>query len=57
MLQLGLFINYQNGSITDAVKLWQKNVDKTFEGVEECTVCYAVLHGTNYKLPKTVWRV
>eukprot|EP00045_Choanoeca_perplexa_P018327 m.287134 g.287134 ORF g.287134 m.287134 type:complete len:1758 (-) comp17785_c0_seq1:1352-6625(-) len=53
MLQLGLFINYQNGNIIDAVKMWQKNVDKTFEGVEECAVCYAVLHGSNYKLPKT----
>lgn len=54
MLQLGLFINYQNGSLIDAVKMWQRNADKTFEGVEECSVCYAVLHDTTYKMPKTV---
>ena len=54
MVQLALFINDQNGSVLDAVKLWKRNVDKTFEGVEECTICYAVVHGSNYQLPKMV---
>ena len=47
-------INNQNGSIVDAVRLWKRNVDKTFEGVEECSICYAVVHDSNYQLPKTV---
>jgi len=52
MLQLTTFLMHQNGSILDGLTLWKRNVDKRFEGVEECYICYYVLHGSNYQLPK-----
>jgi hypothetical protein len=51
MLQLTRFLHCQNGTILDGLLLWKKNVDKQFEGVEECMICFSVLHGTNYSLP------
>ena len=51
MLQLNTFLSFQNGSIMDGLVLWKRNVDKRFEGVEECMVCFSVLHGSNYSLP------
>ena len=69
MLQLLTFINSQaqqprhrwpaltaaqNGSILDGLLLWKSNIDKYFEGVEECAICYSIIHGTNCQLPKQV---
>ncbi|CAL8085360.1 unnamed protein product [Calicophoron daubneyi] len=51
-IQLSVFINNQNGSILDGIDLWQQNVRKKFEGVEECAICYSVVHSTNFSLPK-----
>ena len=42
----------QNGSVLDGLQLWKQNVDKHFEGVEECYICYSVLHGSSYQLPR-----
>ncbi|KAI9559714.1 hypothetical protein GHT06_013719 [Daphnia sinensis] len=52
ILQLQTFLMQQNGSILDGLTLWKRNVDKRFEGIEECYICYYVLHGSNYQLPK-----
>merc|ERR1712154_494916 len=52
MLQLTTFLQHQNGSIVDGLTVWKKNVDKRFQGVEECYICFYVLHGTNHQLPK-----
>jgi len=52
MLQLTTFLTHQNGSIHEGLNLWKKNVDKRFEGVEECYICFYILHGTNHQLPK-----
>ena len=46
------FFQNQNGSIVDALTSWKKNLDKRFEGVEECYICYFILHGSTYQLPK-----
>ncbi|CAN0229453.1 unnamed protein product [Lampetra planeri] len=56
MLQLSTFLTHQNGSIMDGLALWKANVDKRFEGVEECTICYSVIHGSNYSLPRKACR-
>ena len=50
------FCDVQNGSILDGLTLWKRNVDKRFEGIEECYICYYVLHGSNYQLPKLTCR-
>jgi len=52
MLQLTTFLTHQNGTILDGLNLWKRNVDKRFEGVEECYICFYILHGTNHQLPK-----
>jgi len=52
MLQLTTFLTHQNGSIYEGLNLWKKNVDKRFEGVEECYICFYILHGSNHQLPK-----
>jgi len=52
MMQLTTSIIAQrNGSILDALVLWKCHVDKMFEGVEECFVCYTIL-GASFQLPK-----
>lgn len=51
LLQMTTFMSNQNGSILDGFKIWRKNVDKRFEGLEDCTICYAVIHPVNYCLP------
>uniref|UniRef100_UPI00398EDAED E3 ubiquitin-protein ligase listerin isoform X2 n=1 Tax=Pristiophorus japonicus TaxID=55135 RepID=UPI00398EDAED len=56
MLQLNTFLNLQNGSIMEGLALWKSNVDKRFEGIEECMICFSVIHGSNYSLPKKACR-
>jgi len=51
MLQLTSFLTFQNGNILEGLALWKKNVDKRFEGVEECMVCFSIIHPSNYSLP------
>jgi len=41
----------QDGSILDAVLLWKQNLDRYFEGVECCPICYSVFHISDYSLP------
>eukprot|EP00794_Sanderia_malayensis_P000162 gene162-774_t len=57
MLQLTMYLTQQNGTIVDGLSLWKRNVDKKFEGVEECMICFSVVHGTNYQLPTITCRV
>jgi hypothetical protein len=50
-LQITQMLNNQGGTLQDALLLWKNNVDKEFEGVEPCPVCYSVLHVKTHKLP------
>lgn len=52
LMQLTTVLTYQNGSILDGLTMWKRNLDKKFEGVEECMICYYVLHSSSLKLPK-----
>lgn len=51
LLQLTTFLSHQNGPILDGIDLWRKNIDKRFEGIEKCMICFSILH-SNYQLPK-----
>eukprot|EP00126_Sphaerothecum_destruens_P003391 Sdes_comp17131_c0_seq1m6292 len=51
-LQLTVLLAAQNGSIVEALLLWKLNIEKRFSGVEECTICYSIIHGVNYTTPK-----
>ena len=50
-LQITLMLNNQGGTLQDALMLWKGNVDKEFDGVEPCPICYSVLHVKTHKLP------
>ena len=50
MLCVCLFM--QNGAIAEAIRTWKSNFDKEFEGVEECPICYSILHTSNHSLPR-----
>lgn len=52
VMQLTIFLTHQNGSIWDGIVLWKRNLDRKFEGVEECYVCYSVIHQDTCQLPK-----
>ncbi|EDW76782.1 uncharacterized protein Dwil_GK19431 [Drosophila willistoni] len=51
-MQLTLLLTHQNGTIYDGLTMWKNNLDKKFEGVEECYVCYTVIHQDTCQLPK-----
>jgi len=38
--------------VVDAIALWKANVDREFEGVEPCLICYAVISAANGQLPR-----
>ncbi|XP_064473066.1 E3 ubiquitin-protein ligase listerin-like [Ornithodoros turicata] len=57
LLQLTTFLTHQNGSILDGLALWKRNIDKRFEGVEECMICFYVLHGATCQLPSLSCRI
>lgn len=42
----------QNGALAEAIGIWKRNFDKEFEGVEECPICYSVIHTANHSLPR-----
>lgn len=52
MLGITSLLGQRDASIIEAVELWRGNLDKSFEGVEECPICYSILHLTSYSLPK-----
>ncbi|CAH0553483.1 unnamed protein product [Brassicogethes aeneus] len=52
LLQFKKCVLHQNGRIWDGLSLWNTNLDKKFDGVEECYICFAVLHPGTYQLPK-----
>lgn len=52
VMQLSIFLTHQNGSIGEVLLLWKRNLDRKFEGVEECYVCYSVIHQETCQLPK-----
>eukprot|EP00039_Didymoeca_costata_P009416 m.124628 g.124628 ORF g.124628 m.124628 type:complete len:1753 (-) comp14477_c0_seq4:842-6100(-) len=51
LLQMVTYLSNQNGSILDAFLLWKENVEKKFEGVEDCCICYSAIHASTYSLP------
>lgn len=50
-LQIMRMLNNQDGTIMDALLLWKENVDKEFEGVEPCPICYSVLCVKTHRMP------
>ena len=51
ILQIIQLLSMQDGSVVDAVLVLKKNIDKEFEGVEACPICYCILHPKTMALP------
>ena len=34
----------QNSTILNSLLMWKENIEKEFEGVEECAICYYCIH-------------
>jgi hypothetical protein len=51
ILSMAAFLRNQNGALSEAVQMWKRNVDREFEGVEECPICYSIIHTSNHTLP------
>ncbi|CAK4067201.1 unnamed protein product [Aphanomyces euteiches] len=51
ILQILKVTTSQDGSLLDAVLLWKSNVDKEFDGVEPCPICFSILNPKTMGLP------
>lgn len=51
VLQIVQLLSMQDGSIVDAILILKKNIDKEFDGVEPCPICYSILHPKSMSLP------
>ncbi|CAF1613096.1 unnamed protein product, partial [Didymodactylos carnosus] len=56
MLQLKTNLVQHNGTIADGLLHWKRNIDKMMQGIEECSICFCILH-TNNQLPQRTCRV
>ncbi|CAN6467178.1 unnamed protein product [Victoria cruziana] len=52
LMSLTAFVRNQNGALSEAIRVWKSNFDKEFEGVEECPICYSIIHTSNHSLPR-----
>jgi FANCL C-terminal domain len=52
LVGMNILLQFKDGSLAEAVELWRCNLGKTFQGVEECPICYSVLHLVAGTLPK-----
>lgn len=52
LLSLTAFIRNQNGAVAEAIRTWKNNLDNEFLGVEECPICYSIIHTANHSLPR-----
>lgn len=50
--QLSIYLTHQNGRLYDGISLWKKNLDRKYDGVEECYVCYSVINQETCQLPR-----
>ncbi|XP_024965053.1 E3 ubiquitin-protein ligase listerin isoform X1 [Cynara cardunculus var. scolymus] len=56
LLSMMSFVRDQNGALAEAIRIWKSNFDKEFDGVEECPICYSVIHTANHSLPRLACR-
>ncbi|KAI3987208.1 hypothetical protein MKX01_031692 [Papaver californicum] len=50
------FVRSQNGALAEAIRTWKNNFDKEFEGIEECPICYSIIHTANNSIPRLACR-
>lgn len=52
LLEMTTLLQARDGSLAEAVGVWKRTLDKCFQGVDECPVCYSVLHLKTAALPE-----
>eukprot|EP01017_Pseudomicrothorax_dubius_P033897 TRINITY_DN4590_c0_g1_i5.p1 TRINITY_DN4590_c0_g1~~TRINITY_DN4590_c0_g1_i5.p1 ORF type:complete len:582 (+),score=147.75 TRINITY_DN4590_c0_g1_i5:64-1809(+) len=55
LLRMQTLLNRENQSILAALLLWRGNVEKEFEGLEECAICYYIIN-SGKELPRKACR-
>eukprot|EP01119_Soliformovum_irregulare_P018327 TRINITY_DN559_c3_g2_i2.p1 TRINITY_DN559_c3_g2~~TRINITY_DN559_c3_g2_i2.p1 ORF type:complete len:120 (+),score=20.20 TRINITY_DN559_c3_g2_i2:80-439(+) len=51
LLSMTALLMTQDGTLLDAILLWKSSLDRHFEGVECCPICYSLVHITSHTLP------
>lgn len=57
ILKMTTILFTQAGSVWDAILLWKSNLEKHFEGVEPCPICYSIVHTQDHQIPKVDCKV
>ncbi|KAJ3314080.1 listerin E3 ubiquitin protein ligase 1 [Boothiomyces sp. JEL0838] len=57
LLSITSVITGQNGTVSDAIYLFKKNVKLHFEGIEDCAICYSVISAIDRSTPQKKCRV
>ncbi|KAL9643903.1 hypothetical protein ABK040_013313 [Willaertia magna] len=52
-----LFNTVTSNGVVDVLMLWKENLEKHFQGVEPCPICYSVVSGKDHQLPKIECKV
>eukprot|EP01080_Neovahlkampfia_damariscottae_P012106 gene12106-5598_t len=52
ILKMTTVLFSSESSVWDALELWKTNLDKHFDGVEPCPICYSIVHANDQSLPK-----
>lgn len=51
LLSMTTLLLTRDGTVLDAVLLWKGFLDKHFDGVDVCPICYSIFHISNHALP------
>ena len=51
LLGMNTMLLTQDASIKEAVLLWKSNLDRHFEGLDVCAICYSIIHATSKSIP------
>ena len=49
---MSALLRASNGALGAALQLWRANVEREFEGVEPCPICYMCIHAGSSALPR-----
>lgn len=52
ILMMRSLLAQENNSLLSCLLLWKANIDNEFKGVEECYICFCIVHAKTNQLPK-----
>lgn len=51
-LSIAAFLMNRNGTVSEVIQTWKKNVSQEFEGHEDCLICYSIIQPSTGQLPR-----